>query len=76
MADKNPFIEVPVTSQVTEVYYFECTPELLADYGVTKAEELNVLIQNGVVDPFDIDGEWDGYETDMQEVHSDWSRVC
>ena len=70
------YIEVPVTSQASEVYFFRVTPEILEEAGVNKAEELVVLIQNEVIHPFDYDGEWDTTDSEIQEIHYDWSRVC
>ena len=70
------FIEVPVTSQVTEVFYFQITPEILEEAGVATAEDLVLRIHNGTIDPFDYDGEWDGYDSEIQEVHYEWSRAC
>lgn len=75
MAD-DTYIEVPVTSQVTEVYYFECTPEILEEAGVTTAEDLVLRIINGTIDPFEYDGEWDSADSEVQEIHYEWSRVC
>lgn len=70
------YIEVPVTCQSSDVFYFRVTPEILEEAGVTKAEELVVLIQNGAIDPFEYEGEWDSTDSEIQEIHYDWSRVC
>lgn len=70
------YIEVPVTSQSSDVFYFRVTPEILEEAGVTKAEELVVLIQNEAIDPFKYEGEWDNTDSEIQEIHYDWSRVC
>ena len=70
------YIEVPVTCQSSDVFYFRVTPEILEEAGVTKAEELVVLIQNEAIDPFEYEGEWDSTDSEIQEIHYDWSRVC
>ena len=75
MAD-DTYIEVPVTCQATEVFYFRVTPEMLEDADVTTAEDLVLLIQDEAIDPFEFDGEWDTTDSEVQEVHYDWSRVC
>jgi hypothetical protein len=72
----NPMIEVPVTSQAQEVYFFEVTPDILKETGVTKVEELVVLIQNGAVHPFDFDGDWDTCDSEVQHIYYEEARVC
>lgn len=72
----NPLIAVPVTSQLMEHYVFEVTPELLEETGCTNAEEFKDLIISGDVDPFNLDGEWEVGDSEIQEIHYDWSRVC
>ena len=70
------YIEVPVTSQSLDVYYFQVTPEILKEAGVTKAEELVVLIQNDAVHPFDFDGDWDTCDSEVQHIYYEEARVC
>ena len=76
MATSDTYIEVPVTCQSSDVYYFRVTPEMLEENGVNSAKELVVLIQNEVIDPFEFDGEWDSTDSEVQQIHYDWSRVC
>lgn len=73
---KDTYIEVPVTCQSSDVFYFRVTPEMLEEAGVTTAADLVLRIHNGTIDPFEYDGEWDTTESEVQEVHYDWSRVC
>lgn len=70
------YIEVPVTSQSLDVYYFQVTPEILKEAGVTKAEELVVLIQNEAIDPFDYYGEWENSDSEIQSVYYEDARIC
>lgn len=76
MATSDTYIEVPVTCQSSDVFYFQVTPEMLEEAGVNSAKELVVLIQNQVIDPFEFDGEWDSTDSEVQQIHYDWSRVC
>lgn len=72
----NPWIEVPVTSQVEESFYFEVTPEILEETGCANAEDLRDQIEDGDVDPFEFSGDWETGDQQIQQVHYDWSRVC
>mgnify|MGYP001360126321 CR=1 FL=1 len=72
----NPWIEVPVTSLLKEHYVFEVTPELLEETGCTNAEEFKNLIVSKEVDPFNLDGEWEVGDSEIQEIHYEWSSVC
>lgn len=76
MADKNPWIEVPVTSQLEESFIFEVTPEVLEETGCECAHELRDKIELGEVDAFDFDGCWEGGDSAIQSIHYEWSRVC
>lgn len=69
-------IEVPVTSQAWEVYYFEVTDKVLEETGCMCADELRNLIACGDIDPFDIDGEWDTCDSEIQNVHYEDAKVC
>ena len=70
------FIEVPVTSIDREVYYFEVTDKVLEETGCMCAAELRNLIASGEINPFDIDGEWDSCDSEIQDVHYEDARVC
>ena len=73
----NPWIEVPVTSQLSESFVFEVTPEVLEETGCASAEELRDQIENGDIEEiFDFDGEWETGDQEIQQVHYEWSRVC
>ena len=73
----NPWIEVPVTSQLSESFAFEVTPEVLEETGCASAEELRDQIENGDIEEiFDFDGEWETGDQEIQQVHYEWSRVC
>ena len=73
----NPWIEVPVTSQLEESFIFEVTPEVLEETGCASAEELRDQIENGdIEDVFDFDGTWEAGDQEIQQVHYEWSRVC
>ena len=76
MTTSDAYIEVPVTCQSSDVFYFRVTDEILKEAGVNSPKELVVLIQNQVIDPFEFDGEWDSTDSEVQEIHYDWSRVC
>ena len=77
MANNNPWIEVPVTSQLSESFVFEVTPEVLEETGCANAEELRDQIENGdIEDVFDFNGTWDWNDQEIQQVHYEWSRVC
>ena len=75
MAD-DTYIEVPVTCQSSDVFYFRVTPEMLEEAGVATAEDLVLRIHNGTIDPFNYDGEWDSTDSEVQQVHYELSRVC
>lgn len=75
MAD-DPYIEVPVTSQCLDVYFFKVTPEMLEEAGVTTAEDLVLRIHNGTIDPFDYDGEWENCDSEIAHVSYEEARVC
>ena len=70
------YIEVPVTCQSLDVYYFEVTDKVLEDAGCTSAEDLRKQIEDGEVDPFDIDGEWDNVDSEIQYVYYEDTTVC
>ena len=73
----NPWIEVPVTSQLSESFVFEVTPEVLEETGCASAEELRDQIENGDIEEiFDFDGEWENDNQEIQQGHYEWSRVC
>lgn len=73
----NPtFIEVPVTSQSLDVYYFEVTDKMLEEAGVATAEDFVLRIQNGTINPFDYDGEWDNSDSEIDTVYYGDARVC
>ena len=77
MADRNPWIEVPVTSQLEESFVIEVTPEVLEETGCASAEELRDQIENGDIEEvFDFDGSWETGYQEIQQVHYEWSRVC
>jgi len=73
---KNPWIELPVTSQLQESFVFEVTPELLEETGCECAHELRDKVELGEINPFDFDGEWESGDQEVQQVHYEWSRVC
>ena len=70
------YIEVPVTSQSWEVYYFEVTDKVLEETGCKSAEELRNEIAYGDISPFDIEGEWDSCDSEIQDVHYEDARLC
>tara|TARA_B100000212_G_scaffold135124_1_gene101583 strand:+ start:287 stop:517 length:231 start_codon:yes stop_codon:yes gene_type:complete len=76
MADRNPWIEVPVTSQLEESFVIEVTPEVLEETGCKSLEELLDKIQNGDVDVFDLEGDWESGDQQIQSIHYEWSRIC
>ena len=75
MADEK-YIEVPVTCQSLDVYYFKVTPEMLEEAGVATAEDLVLRIHNGTIDPFDYAGEWDNCDSEIANVSYEEARVC
>lgn len=72
----NPWIEVPVTSQLEESFIFEVTPKRLEETGCASAEDLRKQIEDGEVNPFDFDGDWETGDQQIQQIHYEWSRVC
>jgi hypothetical protein len=76
MADKNPWIEVPVTSQLEESFVFEVTPELLEKTGCECVHELRDRVELGEVDIFAFDGDWEVGDQMIESIHYEWSRVC
>ncbi len=73
---KNPWIEVPVTSQLEECFIIEVTPEVLEETGCESVEALLDQIQSGDIDPFELDGDWEGGDQQIQSIHYEWSRTC
>ena len=75
MADEK-YIEVPVTSQSLDVFYFRVTPEIMEEAGVATAEDLVLRIHNGTIDPFNYDGEWYNCDSEIANVDYHEARVC
>ena len=70
------YIEVPVTCQSWDVYYIQVTDKVLEDSGCMCAAELRNLIACGEISPFDLDGEWDSCDSEIQDVHYEDARLC
>jgi len=76
MADEK-FIEVPVTCQSLDVFYFEVTDKVLEETGCMCAEELRNKIAAEEIDPFEIvDGEWENCDGEIANVYYEDARVC
>ena len=75
MAD-TVYIEVPVTCQSWDVYYIQVTDKVLEETGCMCAAELRNEIACGEISPFDLDGEWDSCDSEIQDVHYEDAKVC
>lgn len=75
MAD-DTYIEVLVTCQSLDVFFFKVTPEMLEEAGVATAEDLVLRIRKGTIDPFEYDGDWENSDSEIQDVYYEEARVC